>query len=89
MAKTTDYEIVSDLPVPPAWDISQLRKLKEDKYPFAKLEIGQCLVLPYKSAKDIVRFRAAAGSYAKRLDRKFVTRVLPDNKFGVWRVAKD
>lgn len=64
---------------------------REPKYPFAKLEVGQCVYAPLP---DGVRARDEQGKLlflakfaTKGLERDFTTRIIHEkNVVGVWRV---
>lgn len=69
-------EILRGESVPP-------KKSLETKYPWAELEVGDCFIVP-KIKWNAVRARAV--EVTRRTGMKFVTRLLPDGRVGVWRV---
>jgi hypothetical protein len=60
---------------------------RRPKYPFARMQVGDCFYVPLKEVKSANVLASSARQWAKRnnSDRKFVTRVVGDI-VGIWRV---
>lgn len=71
------------------------RRTKEQKYPFAQLEIGQSFVIPAKEANEggtidaanrFAKFKTRCQYYGRTLDRKFRCAKRDDGAILVGRV---
>jgi hypothetical protein len=83
------FEIIKNLPVP---EKKAARKFagKEPKYPFAKMEIGDCLAFNSESIKDPIykKIYGSAMSYARRVKQGYTFRFgqIEEGKFGCWKI---
>lgn len=77
-----DYEIKSGVPIPPA-KAFQMDSYKT-KYPFDRLEVGQCFEYEL-SVIEAGRLRSRAAAYGKRSGKRFAVRS-SNGKGCCWRV---
>jgi hypothetical protein len=69
------YEVIKDRPSP------GLRS----KYPFDRLEVGDCFIVPNSEANPPALYSASYAA-SKHLGMKFTVRKTPEG-YGVWRVS--
>lgn len=72
-------EIMKGIPLP--LPSKQTREYPE-KYPFSKLEVGECFDIPKNQSTSSSLVQAAQ----RRLGRLFTTRKIDENNTRVWRI---
>lgn len=77
-----EYEIKSGVPIPSAKEFQ--RANYKTKYPFDRMEVGQCFEYEL-SVADAGRLRSLASGYGKRTGKKFSVRSF-GGKGCCWRV---
>lgn len=81
-AKVTLSEVEDGVPIPAVRRVSA----RETKYPFARMQIGQSVLV--RGDKDsLARFQRAANAFARRMEITLVTRRVGTDAMRVWRVA--
>lgn len=80
------FKIYTDIPLP-----TNVRSARERKYPFADMEVGDCMVIPKGDApvKGISSVRAAVYGYRRTKDKssRFVARTMDNGDIGIWKLA--
>jgi hypothetical protein len=84
------FEIIKNLPVPEKTVASKMPK-RAPKYPFADMEIGDCLAFNAESIKDPVykNVYGSAMAYARRVREGYTFRFgkIEEGKFGCWKIV--
>lgn len=65
--------------------ILETRGTRTEEYPFRDLEIGDSFLIPSPSSKEKQSILSQAYNRGKKLNRRFVTRTVPEG-LRVWRV---
>jgi hypothetical protein len=83
------FEIIKNLPIPEKLTKNNFKR-REPKYPFADMEIGDCLAFNAESIKDPTykKIYGSAMSYARRVKQGYAFRFgrIDETKFGCWKV---
>ena len=73
----SEIKIRSDVPLP----TPRGRGVRESKYPFAEMNVGDSFVVTDKTARTV---RSAVAAFQKKFTAKFAVRTT-DEGIGVWR----
>jgi hypothetical protein len=79
-----NYNIETNIPIPPKTQPGK----GELKYPeLTKLEVGNCISVPFDHKRDFEKLSAAASNYSKRFNMGFTSR-LGDTQTPnrIWRI---
>lgn len=83
------FEIIKNLPIPEKAHSSKHSR-RTPKYPFAEMEIGDCLAFNSESIKDPIykKIYGSAMSYARRVKQGYTFRFgkIEEGKFGCWKI---
>ena len=74
-----EFVVDKDIPIPEV----KSRKLRENRYPWRALSIGDSFVVEEKDKRSV---RCAACHFGRRLGRKFTTRTQSNGQVRVWRI---
>jgi hypothetical protein len=79
------YEIVKNMPMPDrSFDPKGGQYVS--KYPFYKMEVGDCVLFDDANSARVAWSSAYAYSLKIQVEAKFEKRQLDDGRYGIWRV---